>query len=185
MQEQPSCTLLRLIHLGTEPEMLYALFQQVFVLHLVQSTCDSSQLDHLVKGTALGRTRRATLRSVDEPRAFLRQPRRTDSKLDTRHVLLPNDRPDRPCWVPMEPSWLSQLDPELKRAPLDVAIRLLAVSFLALLEPWVVLPTVPGRVGREELQPRYFHPQPCGCMLSIPCRLLGLFRPASHGSDSS
>ena len=91
---------------------------------------------------------RATLlravKSVDESRSFLCQPRRTDANLDIRHVLLPNDHPIRPRWVPMEASWPSHLDLELNRPPLGVAIRHLAVSFLALLEPWVVLPTVMG-----------------------------------------
>ena len=66
------------------------------------------------------------------------------ANLDIRHVLLPNDHPIRPCWVLMKASWPSQPDLELNRPPPGVAIRLLVVSFLALLEPWVVLPTVLG-----------------------------------------
>ena len=119
---------------------------------------------------------RATRPSVVEPLSFFCQPRRTDTNLDIQHVLLPNDYPNRPCWVRMEPSWPSQPDLELNRPLPEVAILLLAVSFLALLEPWVVLPTVLGS-GRshddfhhhicsvanwEELQPCFFHLQPGG-----------------------
>ena len=44
------------VHSGTEHEMSYASFQQIFVLDLAQPTCDSRQLNQLAKGSARGRT---------------------------------------------------------------------------------------------------------------------------------
>ena len=54
MQEQSSCVFLHLVHSEAEPEMSYASFQQIFVLDLVQSTCDSRQHHLLGKKRHIG-----------------------------------------------------------------------------------------------------------------------------------
>ena len=117
------------------------------------------------------------------------------SDLDNRHVLLPNDHPIHPCWVPMEPSSPSQLDLEPNRPPPGVAIFLQGCVLCRRHGTTGRSPTVPGS-GRShhdsdhhfhyihklrKFLPRFLNPQSRGFMSST--RIV--FHTASRGSDSS
>ena len=80
------------------------------------------------------------------------------SDLDNRHVLLPNDHPIHPCWVPMEPSSPSQLDLERNLPPPGVAIFLQGCVLCRPLEPLVVHPQSQGRVASRLWSPLPLHP---------------------------
>ena len=79
------------------------------------------------------------------------------SDIDNRHLLLPNDHPIHPCWVPMEPSSPSQLDLELHRPPPGVAIFLRGCVLCRPPRTTGRSPTVPGSGRSHHDSDHHFH----------------------------